>query len=201
MRFKSRMALSMEETNTVEKTTKKISSSDSSILAETLVNDHFSYLYRLAASILDDPQEADDAVQETILRALAHWQDGPTGPERRGWLTVLAVNYCRDRLRRRKARQSMVNILQALHLAKPSVLSIEDQVGCNQIHSELWKSVQALDEKHRLPVILKFVHGMSAVEIAESLQISEGTVYSRLHYAIHKLRERLGPAFEEGGLE
>ena len=95
----------------------------------------------------------------------------------------------------------MVNILQALHLAKPGVLSIEDQVGCNQIHSELWKSVQALDEKHRLPVILKFVHGMSAVEIAESLQISEGTVYSRLHYAIHKLRERLGPAFEEGGPE
>ena len=78
MRFKSRMALSMEETHTVEKTTKKISSSDSSILAETLVNDHFSYLYRLAASILDDPQEADDAVQETIFArasTLAGWSN------------------------------------------------------------------------------------------------------------------------------
>ena len=69
----------------------------------------------------------------------------------------------------------------------------------NQHHNDLKKVVQSLDEKHRLPVILKFGNGMSAGEIARALQISEGTVYSRLHYAIRKLRQELGPVFEEGG--
>ena len=93
------MVLSMENSRTKEQPARD---SEPEVLAEILVEQHYAYLFRLAASILDDPDEADDAVQETILRALAHWQQCPNANERRGWLTILAVNHCRDRLRRRK---------------------------------------------------------------------------------------------------
>jgi RNA polymerase sigma-70 factor (ECF subfamily) len=88
--------------------------------------------------------------------------------------------------------------LQTLHLAEPNK-TVEDLADQNQHHSELWKAVHALDEKHRLPVMLRFIYGMSAVEIAQALQISEGTVYSRLHYAIQMLRNHLGSTFNERG--
>ena len=201
MRFKSRMALSMEDSHTVDKTKNKTRLSDQSVLAEKLVNQYYACLYRLSGSILNDPDEADDAVQDILLRALANWPEGANINERRGWLIVLAVNHCRDRLRRKKARQAMFGLVKTLHLARTNQSSVEELADKNQHHSALWKSVQALDEKHRLPVILRFVHGMQASEIAQALQISEGTVYSRLHYAIQQLRERLGPAFDEGGLE
>ena len=190
------MVLSMENSRTKEDDPR---TSEPEILAEILVEQHYTYLYRLAASILDDPDEADDAVQETILRALAHWQHIPSASERRGWLAVLAVNHCRDRLRRRKARQAVTNLLQTLHPGAGT--TVEDLVVQNQHHGDIKRAVHSLDEKHRLPVILRFGHGMSASEIAQALRISEGTVYSRLHYAIRKLRQELGPAFEEGGMQ
>ncbi len=188
------MNLSMEKSHMKDKTAKI---SEPEILAEILVEQHYTHLHRLAASILDDPDEADDAVQETILRALAHWQECPPAGARRGWLSILAINHCRDRLRRRKTRQAVARLLQALHPG--SGTTVEDLVVQNQYHGDLKRAVQTLDEKHRLPVILRFGHGMSAGEIAQALRISEGTVYSRLHYAIRKLRQELGPAFEEGG--
>lgn len=198
MRLKSRMALSMEEPNTLDTSTRS-TSKDS--LANELVIKYYAYLYRLAISILLDPQEADDAVQETMLRALAHEEVGMKDVEMRRWLSVIVVNQCRDRLRRAKAHRNLVSLLGVLRLTEQHSPSVEGIAVNNQRHSTLWLSVQKLDESHRLPVILKFVHGMNAQEIAGILHIQEGTVYSRLHYAIHKLRKCLGDAFEEGDLE
>jgi RNA polymerase sigma-70 factor, ECF subfamily len=195
------MALSMEESNPTKQATQHAHYSNQSVLAEALVNQQYPYLYRLAFSILGDADEADDAVQETILKALAHWKDGLKEPEQRRWLTVLAVNHCRDRLRRQKVRIALVDILGVLHLARTHEASTEEMFARKQDRSTLWQCVQDLDEKHRLPVILRFVHGLSAAEISQALSIQEGTVYSRLHYAIHQLRERLEKAFEEGEAE
>ncbi len=200
MRFKSRMALSMEDTQTNNSARNKTNSMDSLCLADVLVEQHYAFIYRLAASILDDPDEADDAAQETILRALANSQHIPAGQEQRRWLSSVAVNHCRDRLRRRKVRQTLNGILQSLHLVSDIEASVEELFDNSHDHNEIWKAVQSLDEKHRLPILLRYVSGMSTNEIAFSLKISEGTVYSRMHYAIEKLRKQLGPAFEEGGL-
>jgi RNA polymerase sigma-70 factor (ECF subfamily) len=192
------MALSMEDSQSHNSSTRKTRLTNPTCLADHLVENHYAYLYRLAASILDDPDDADDAVQETILRALANSQNIPAGQEQRRWLATVAVNHCRDRLRRRKARQTLNGILQSLHLVTEVETSVEELYDNNQDHSEIWEAIQSLDEKHRLPVLLRYVNGMSTNEIALTLKISEGTVYSRLHYAIGKLRKQLGPAFEGG---
>jgi len=185
-------------------TTSKVEDAEKAALAESLVDESYESLYRLALSILDDPGEADDAAQETILRALAGWVDGLSQEGRRAWLARIAINHCRDRLRRQRTRQAVVGVLQALHLAGAEA-SVEEQAERRQSRSELWGAVRALDEKHRLPVVLRFVHGMTAAEIAEALHIREGTVYSRLHHALRQLRAQVqkpgadGPGLEPGG--
>jgi RNA polymerase sigma-70 factor, ECF subfamily len=62
------------------------------------------------------------------------------------------------------------------------------------------QAVEALPEKYRIPVLLRYVHGMSVPEIAEVLGASEGTLYSRLHYAHRQLRQRLSPSLFESTL-
>ncbi|MBE0411414.1 MAG: hypothetical protein IBX69_16955, partial [Anaerolineales bacterium] len=55
-----------------------------------------------------------------------------------------------------------------------------------------WRAVQGLGEKHRLPVILRYVNGLTVPEIASIMNLSQGTVHSRLFYAHRKLRSQLG---------
>jgi RNA polymerase sigma-70 factor, ECF subfamily len=162
---------------------------------DRLVCEHYAYIHRLALSILDDPAEADDAAQETFIaahRALSSFR-GQSSP--RTWLTSIAVNTCRGRLRRRKVRQAMQSTLEALHLLAERPHVAEQAVMQNETDRELWQAVdELLDEKHRLPVILRYVHDLSVPEIAMALGISQGTVHSRLHYARQKLANAL-----EGG--
>ena len=166
-------------------------STDQRISIERLVREHYSYIHRLALSILDDPHEAEDAAQETFIaanRSLDRFR-GDSSP--RTWLTAITVNACRGRLRKRKARQGLQNVLQALHLAQPQPASPEEAAIQQDAQHSLRQAVAALDEKHRLPILLRYVHQLSVPEIAAALQTNPGTIYSRLHYARHMLIARL----------
>ena len=164
---------------------------DQNLNIERLVRDYYNYIQRLALSILDDPHEAEDAAQETFIaasRSLDKFR-GDSGP--RTWLTAIAVNACRGRLRKGKARQGLQHVLQALHLALPQPALPEEAAILKEAQSSLRQAVAALDEKHRLPILLHYVHGLSVPEIAASLHTNPGTIYSRLHYARRMLIARL----------
>ena len=168
---------------------------------ESLVREHYAYIRRLALTILDDggaeaSAEADDAAQETIItahRALAGFRGRAS---LKTWLTAIAVNACRARLRKRKLRRVLQSTLRGLHLAQ-QMASPEEAAAQNEAHRHLWQAVDSLDEKHRLPVILRYVHELTVPEIAASLRTNEGTIHSRLHYARKALLGRLGPVYEE----
>jgi RNA polymerase sigma-70 factor (ECF subfamily) len=70
--------------------------------------------------------------------------------------------------------------------ADPEQAIIQDEANW-----QVWRAVDDLGEKHRLPVILHYVHELSASEIAAVLGLSVGTVHSRLHYARQYLHARL----------
>jgi RNA polymerase sigma factor (sigma-70 family) len=168
---------------------------------ESLVREHYAYIRRLALTILDDGSaeasaEAEDAAQETFItahRALAGFRGRAS---LKTWLTTIALNGCRARLRKRKLRRVLQSTLRGLHLAQ-QVASPEDAAAQNEAHRHLWQAVDSLDEKHRLPVILRYVHEMTVPEIAASLRTNEGTIHSRLHYARKALLDRLGSGYEE----
>jgi RNA polymerase sigma-70 factor (ECF subfamily) len=164
---------------------------DQSLNIEHLVREHYSYIHRLALSILDDPNEADDAAQETFIAASRNLSSFRGDASPRTWLTTITVNACRGRLRKRKARQRLQTALQSLHLAHARSVSLEEAAIRRDSHRSLRNAVARLDDRHRLPILLRYVHGLSVPEIAASLHTNPGTIYSRLHYARRMLIARL----------
>ena len=161
------------------------------LTAEVLVQDHFAYLERVCLSILGDEQEAQDAVQETLLRALLHRSKFQPGTSLRGWLTTIASNLSRDMLRRRSARNRLQGVLRLVGLASANRDCPEEAAISSERDRRIWQSVNSLGEKHRLPIILRYVHSLTVSEIAQILDLNEGTVHSRLHYATRKLQQRI----------
>jgi RNA polymerase sigma-70 factor (ECF subfamily) len=159
---------------------------------DSLVHEHYAYIRRLALSILDDPHEADDAAQETFIAAHRSLGEYRGQAQLKTWLSAIAINACRGRLRKRKVRLALQRTLNALHLQDAPSASIEAAAAGREAERQLWSAVDHLDEKHRLPVLLHYVHELSAAEIAAVLGINEGTVHSRLHYARFALQARLG---------
>ena len=160
-------------------------------LCEALVRGYFAYLERIALSILHDPHDAQDAVQESLIRAIQHINDYRPDTNLTGWLIAITVNTCRDLLRRRAARDRLQRVLSWMGRSADRRRPLEEQNEADESRRQLWRLVDALGEKHRLPVILRFAHGLSISEIAQALNLKEGTVHSRLHYAIRQLQADL----------
>ncbi|HNB52733.1 MAG TPA: sigma-70 family RNA polymerase sigma factor [Anaerolineales bacterium] len=166
---------------------------------ETLIREFAPYIQRLSLTILDDgttspleaQAEADDATQDTFLAASRALPTFRGDASLKTWLTTITVNQCRGRLRKRKTRQRLQTLLTTFQtlLAHPS--SPEDTAIQQDTHRRLWAAVDTLDEKHRLPVVMRYVHELPIPEIAVALGLPEGTVHSRLNHARARLKEEL----------
>ena len=158
---------------------------------EALVYTHYDAIYRLALSILADADEAEDAVQETFIAADRALDQFRGQSSLKTWLFAIAINQCRQMLRKRKRRQIMSGSWQIARSLLPRPSLPEETITHAETEDLLRQIVSELKEKHRLPIILRYAHDMTAPEIAQILKISEGTVHSRLHYARRELRQKL----------
>ncbi len=161
------------------------------VIMDAMLVEYGASVYRLALSILHDPDDAQDAAQETFLRAAAALNSYQVGTNFKAWLFTIAVNNCRMLLRKRSARQ-------ALHQAWVSLASItrrqpttEAQVIQSETRDELWNLVESLDEKHRIVVVLRLANEMTISEISQVLGVNEKTVYTRLYDALARLRAQI----------
>lgn len=159
---------------------------------ESLVIAYYPYVRRLTYSILDNTYEADDAAQDTFIAASRALDLYRGEAEPKTWLTAIAINTCRGRLRRQKARRALQTVLEAIHLLSARDPNPEQFALQSEANQLVWQAVNTLDEKHRLVVILRYVHELPVADIANALGISQGTVHSRLHYARQKLLAFLG---------
>lgn len=142
-------------------------------------------LYRLAVIILRDRQDAEDALQDIFLRVYDRIHDYRGESAFETWLTAIAVNYCRDHLRRRQVKR--VVSLSWLR-GRAGKLDVSDVVADRQQRQSLWALVNQLDEKYRLPLILYYHEHLSCDEIGVILDIRTNTVYARLFHARMQLR-------------
>jgi RNA polymerase sigma-70 factor, ECF subfamily len=159
---------------------------------DQIIREYYPYIHRLALSIMDDQYEADDVAQETFIAAHRNLAGFRNESSLKTWLSTIAINASRGRLRKRKVLQVLNNTLHALHLLKNSPASPEQAAIINEADHNIWDAVDGLDEKHRLPVILRYVNQLTVPEIAHTLHLSQGTVHSRLHYARKQLHAQLG---------
>ena len=157
---------------------------------ESFVQTYQQDIYRLALSILDDSSEADDATQEALLAALRALDSFHGASSLKTWLFSITVNICRTRLQKQKRREGLRQILSGILLARRTP-SVEESAIENESDEALWRAIHTMDEKHRIPIVLRYYHDLSVAEIASILQIPEGTVHSRLNTARRLLRSAL----------
>jgi RNA polymerase sigma-70 factor (ECF subfamily) len=162
---------------------------DSSAI-ERFVQTYQQDVYRLAISILDDSGEAEDATQESLLAALRALDSFHGTSSLKTWLFSITVNICRTRLQRQKRSERLKQILGGI-LQVTRTPSVEENTIENESDAALWRAIHNMDEKHRIPIVLRYYHDLSVAEIANILQIPEGTVHSRLNIARRQLHEVL----------
>jgi RNA polymerase sigma-70 factor, ECF subfamily len=160
-----------------------------SLAIERLVQTHQADVYRLALSILDDPDEADDATQEVFLSALRNLDSFRGDSSLRTWLFRITINLCRSRLGRRNRLGRLQQVLQRLFRGDQP--QPEAEAMQHESDAMLWRAVRTLDDKHRIPIVLRYCHELPVADIAEMLGIPPGTVHSRLNHARKKLRALL----------
>ncbi|QYK49959.1 MAG: RNA polymerase sigma factor [Anaerolineales bacterium] len=155
---------------------------------ESLVLEHKDRLFRFCLSILDDPADAEDATQESFIAALKALKNYRQESSFQTWLFSIALNTCRGQLRQRTRRARLAAASQPLHRQQAESSNPERAAIAHEHSHAMWQAISRLDEKHRLPVILRYYHELSTQEIAEVLGINLGTVHSRLSIA----RQHLG---------
>lgn len=149
--------------------------------------------YRLAAVILRDSFEAEDAVHEAAIHAWTQWHSLRDQARMDAWFDRILVNECRARLRRRKIQP--ITTRDPVSGVEPDTFSaLADR---EVLHAALAK----LDADHRIVVVLRYVADLTPREIAARTGDREGTVKSRLYYALREMRAALAAADRaQGGL-
>ena len=165
---------------------------------ETLVRQFETGVFRFALSVVDDPMEAAEIAQETFIAALRSLPSYQEKSSFKAWLFTIALNISRSRLRKRKMMERLRAALGgALLLESRKAKSPEEAVVQGERDAAVWRALSRLDEKHRLPVVLRYFQELSIAEIAQILNVNEGTIHSRLHHARERLQVELKAQFAE----
>lgn len=162
---------------------------DRVILSETdlerMIDRYGDGLLRLCLLYLKDYGLAEDAVQETFLRAYRNWHKFEGRSSEKTWLTTIAINVCRTMLRSPWRRRVVGE--EALALLQTEDPDMPDPAVA--------RAVMRLPKEQRIAVILFYVQEMKIREIAQVLEIPQATVSSRLNRARTKLRAELKECF------
>ncbi len=166
---------------------------------EGIMRQHQEVVFRLAYLRLGDPDEAEDAAQETFIRAYQALHRFDTTKPLRPWLLQIALNLVRNRQR------SLGRYLAALQRWAQTDpypdQEIEDVASDRQDSSMLWQAVKRLSQRDQEVIYLRYFLELPIDEAAESLAIPTGTVKSRLHRALKRLElviESEFPSLQEG---
>lgn len=154
---------------------------------DALATGAYHRLYAIARRILRDEYAVQDAVQDTLVRA---WRDlrGLRDRSRfEPWLHRLLVHACADQGRRDRRHRAEVTAVD-VDRASPA-----DDTARFADRDELERAFLQLSPEHRAVLVLVHYVGMSAPDVARTLGIPPGTVYSRLHYGTRQMREILAP--------
>ena len=158
------------------------------------VQAHQLSVFRLALSVLNDPDEANEATQDTFIAALRALKSYRQTSSIKAWLYTIALNISRSRLRKQKAKERLQKTLTFVFRIQSQLSPTPEEAAIgNEEEAALWESLGQLGEKHRIPIVLRYYHDLSVAEIAEIMDIKEGTVHSRLSIG----RERLRAALED----
>lgn len=146
-------------------------------------------IYRLVGS----DEEARDLCQEAFLKAYKSLRSFKREARFSSWLYQIALNLCRDRMRRRRGK-TMVSLDEleeggaAMPVAGPTALDLLQERDTKRL---VRGAIEALPDEQREVIILKEYQGLTFLEIAQALDVPISTVKTRLYRGLDQLRSRL----------
>ena len=156
-----------------------------------LVEEHQTHVYNLCYRMLGEPEAAEDATQESFLRAYQNLHRYDQSRPFPTWLLSIAAHYCIDRLRRRKLSVFSMDEENddgsTFEIADPASPDPEAESVKHEERDRLHGMMKDLDETDRAAIIMRYWYDYSEVEIAESLRLTVSAVKSRLHRARRSL--------------
>jgi RNA polymerase sigma-70 factor (ECF subfamily) len=151
----------------------------------TLAQRHMDRLFRLACSLLGNPADAEDAVQETLSGAYDGLRKFRADASVKTWLTQILVRQA-ALVRRKRARHPTI----PLEAARETTARQGESEAVSQ-RIDLQAALEKLSPEHRQVLVLREFERMSYEEMAKVLDVPRGTVESRLHRARSELRGKL----------
>ena len=152
----------------------------------TLEETYRSMVYRIALNFFQNIQDAEDTVQEVMLKLYLRTKPFDSNEHARNWLVRVTLNHCRSVWRSPwRQRVSLEELTAVIPFSSP-----ED--------GELFQTVMGLPEKHRTVLYLFYYEDMSVREIAKALKLSETAVTSRLSRARRALKDEWTEVLKHG---
>ncbi len=167
-----------------------------------LVKKYKTKVFNMAYGFTRDREAADDLAQEIFIKAYYALGKFQFKAGFGTWLYRIAVNHIKDHLRKQKKEKhiSFDDVHQESRLSQDAADRREDAREKERRIRLIHQGLQRLPQKHRVILTLRDIQGHSYEEIASILNLSPGTVDSRLHRARKMLREKIAPFLaQEGG--
>jgi RNA polymerase sigma-70 factor (ECF subfamily) len=167
---------------------------------EREVMQHLDALYRTALRMTRNPQDAEDLVQETMLRAFRFLDRFEPGTNLRAWLFKILTNTYINRYRKASSEPRVDSLDDSEELSLYRYLdseaasrggSVEAQVLDRFAEQDIKTAIEALPPQYRITVLLADVEGFSYNDIAEITNVKKGTVMSRLFRGRRLLQKAL----------
>jgi RNA polymerase sigma factor (sigma-70 family) len=140
----------------------------------------YSFFYRM---LRRDPEMASDQTQELFTKVYKYSSQFDPNKSFKTWLYSIANNQCKNEFAKMQVRNEA-----QMSISTTTELPRINAVDATSFKNELQKALEYLEEPKRLVFEMRYVQELSNSEIAEALNISEGTVKSRLFYAIKELK-------------
>lgn len=153
---------------------------------ETLARQYQEPVFRLAYLLVGDADEAEDVAQEAFIRALQALDRFDASRPLRPWLLRITANLARNR---RRSVGRYWAALQRLFWAQPNAaMNVEDKSLQRLEAQHLWQAVRRLNPADQQVIYLRYFLSVPEAEMATVLGVAPGTVKSRLHRALNRLR-------------
>lgn len=162
---------------------------------------HLDAVYRFALRLSGSPDQAEDLVQETFLRAFRSWGQYTKGTAAKSWLFTICRNVFLRGRERSQRHDDIVseNVGRAGPGPSPvnpvwvSVLGVDPEGDFFEsiVDDQIVKAIESLSEEYRTAVVLSDLEGLPYSEIAELMEVPVGTVKSRLFRGRRQLQEAL----------
>ncbi|MDX1672857.1 MAG: sigma-70 family RNA polymerase sigma factor [Balneolaceae bacterium] len=166
---------------------------------------HLDAMYNFALRLTSDPNDAEDLVQDTIVKAYRFFSSYEKGTNAKAWLFRILKNSYINNYRKKSKQPNQVDydevstFYETIRAERTDTSDLEDRMYRELIDDDITKALEELPEDFRTVVLLCDIEGFTYEEIANMLDVPIGTIRSRLHRGRNLLKAELMDYAKERG--